>query len=344
MRQIITILRVLIFLLITCDLANSQVFNSGIGLPGNKDPEATLHLYGIGEYGAGTRLIFGDDIADGGIEAYIAEYGWNNQPPTDSDMLELHGTLGIKFSIGTNLNPLSVPFEINDDGYVQVNNMNPIAQSDKIVMRENDGTLSEKSLTDLMITYFLNLPNGLQTLLDAGETPLNLLNRGAAILDFYGKRYQGGLIFYLKSDGTGMVSAEEDQSIDAEWGCIGDTLLFFDTLGSGAQNTIDIVTACPTPDIAADICTDLVLNGYDDWFLPSQDELNLMWINLADSDGNGVNMGLSDPDNLGNFPTERYWTSSQYDGVTAFMQWFDDGAQFNAPKSFPTYVRAARKF
>jgi len=50
---------------------------------------------------------------------------------------------------------------------------------------------------------------------------------------------------------------------------------------------------------AVRICDDLVINGYDDWFLPSRDELNYMYGNLHLKE-------------LGNFRNDWYWTSSVF--------------------------------
>jgi len=52
-------------------------------------------------------------------------------------------------------------------------------------------------------------------------------------------------------------------------------------LGSGKSNTEAIVSACPESYSAAKIADDLVLNGKSDWFLPSRDELNEMYLHRA---------------------------------------------------------------
>ena len=63
-------------------------------------------------------------------------------------------------------------------------------------------------------------------------------------------------------------------------GCFGTNISGADgtAIGTGAQNTIDIVNANCSPymsgnSIAANICDTLTLGGYSDWFLPSKDEL-----------------------------------------------------------------------
>jgi hypothetical protein len=168
-----------------------------------------------------------------------------------------------------------------------------------------------------------------------------------------GDTHQGGIVFYLDGNGGGLIAAPTDQ-IYAEWGCDGTAVSGADgtAIGTGAQNTIDILI--PTNgctgylfgfSIAANICSQLTLGGSSDWFLPSKDELNLMWTNLADSDGNGINTGPSDPNNLGGFASAEYWSSTEYNAYGSWAQYFDNGSLDNIFNK-PTFkkVRAVRAF
>jgi hypothetical protein len=135
------------------------------------------------------------------------------------------------------------------------------------------------------------------------------------------------------SDWRYLEAAPSDQSINVEWGCYGTLISGADgtAVGTGAQNTIDIEAGCTTPGIAADLCANLSLGGYSDWFLPSKDELNLMYINLKFS-------------GVGGFADGTYWSSSESSANTAWGQHFLSGSQANYTKNSSLRVRAVRAF
>ncbi|MCX6271869.1 MAG: hypothetical protein NTU44_11735 [Bacteroidetes bacterium] len=154
-----------------------------------------------------------------------------------------------------------------------------------------------------------------------------------------GDTYQGGVIAYFLQAGDpgyvageihGLIAAPSDQGY-VPWGCSG-TLIgeTFASLGSGAANTDSIVAHCPTAGIAARICYDLVLNGYDDWYLPSRDEILQLYLNR---------------DAIGGFNAGYYWTSSEWDADHAREMNFSSGSihsYFDKPGS--DNVRAVRSF
>jgi len=158
-----------------------------------------------------------------------------------------------------------------------------------------------------------------------------------AIGDFH----RGGVIFYLNSSGGGLVCAVSDQSSTAEWGCWGTDITGADgtTTGTGAQNTIDIEAGCTTPGIAADICANLTLNGYTDWFLPSLNELHRMQIEKAAIDATAIANGGTA------FSNGYYWSSSEYDSNNAYRVLFDNGIQdFINKENTNSVTRAVRAF
>jgi hypothetical protein len=157
-----------------------------------------------------------------------------------------------------------------------------------------------------------------------------------------GDTYEGGIIFYLDGLGGGLIAAPTDQSSGAEWGCQGTIISGADgmAIGTGAQNTIDIEAGCSTAGTAADLCANLVLSGYTDWFLPSKDELNLMYQNIGPR--NALGLG-----NVGGFANVNYWSSTEFDGngtSSAWKQRFAYGFQDVASKSNLLYVRSVRAF
>ena len=109
-------------------------------------------------------------------------------------------------------------------------------------------------------------------------------------------------------------------------------------IGTGAANTEAIVTTYgdeephqDRDDYAARLAADLIQGGFDEWFLPSRDELNLMYENLHEQ-------------GLGDFGGAEYWSSSEFDATVAREQRFQDGTQQVSSKSLSGGVRAARAF
>jgi hypothetical protein len=157
----------------------------------------------------------------------------------------------------------------------------------------------------------------------------------------------GGLIFYVDTDDVHEWTYLEVAPISTEWtlsdwGKMGTAVIGTGTaIGSGENNTALIVTVLnDTPavtDRAAQLCDALVYNGYNDWFLPSKDELNAIWDNLVD-DGMGNNSGIA------GFDDYAYWSSSELDDDTAWRQSFNTGTQDTNHKTLDLNVRAIRAF
>ena len=144
---------------------------------------------------------------------------------------------------------------------------------------------------------------------------------------FPGQNYGGGIVFYV--DGTtqhGLIAATSEYSVS--WGCSGLSVPGTGrSIGTGHPNTITIMAACTEKKIAARVCDSLVMNGKSDWFLPSKDELNLMFLKK---------------DFIGDFSNDYYWSSSQYDANQAYSQNFSTGEVTGTNKNGFIMVRAIR--
>jgi uncharacterized protein (TIGR02145 family) len=147
-----------------------------------------------------------------------------------------------------------------------------------------------------------------------------------------GMSYEGGIVFYLDTvNRYGLMCAPSDQGY-FRWGCYGTNINnTSSSIGSGATNTTSIVTNCSQRPIAASICSDLVLNGYSDWYLPSHDELEMMYLRLHQQ-------------GIGNFSnTAYYWSSTQISPEYAATVAFNNSGG-NTYKQATNSVRAVRTF
>lgn len=149
-----------------------------------------------------------------------------------------------------------------------------------------------------------------------------------------GDRYKGGIIFYIDNTGQhGLIAAPEDQSSSIHWG---NTLVVEygskvteEAIGTGLSNTNLIVTSQGAGSYAAKLCDDLVLNGFDDWYLPSKVELNEMYKNRTV---------------IGGFSNGNYWSSSAMTSQYSWFQNFNNGDAYYSGNDYTYYVRAIRAF
>jgi hypothetical protein len=155
----------------------------------------------------------------------------------------------------------------------------------------------------------------------------------------------GGLIFYENpnwaNDGWRYLEAAPfDQSMGARWGCFRSDVdgARGTAIGTGKQNTADILAACDDAASAAALCVNLDLNGVDGWFLPSTDELTEMYRVLAAKKLGDFHVdGMKD--------NAQYWASTQNStDMAAHIDFADWGRVHGDDKDFPRRVRAIRQF
>lgn len=176
----------------------------------------------------------------------------------------------------------------------------------------------------------------------AGEMSVWLLMRDYKMGD---TGPSGGWIFYENPDYAKdgwryLEAAPVDLSAGAKWGCFRTPLTGArgTAIGSGRQNTQDILSACPDRDTAAALCAAYTLNGVGGWFLPSRDELAELYKalrapRLADFGDTGIADNFS------------YWASSQQTtDMATHIDFADNGRVHSDDKDFPRRVRAIRSF
>lgn len=157
---------------------------------------------------------------------------------------------------------------------------------------------------------------------------------------------EGGVIFHRYLDGSTqnyLVISITDQSTGQAYSNVASTLI-----GASAQSTWDglsnsnaIVAQSGFTNGAAKTCLDLTSLGKNDWYLPSMDELNLIWINRFN-----INKTLVDVSGSTQVQTNvNYWSSTENTSVNAYGFTIQNAIYMNSfGKSATNYVRAVRKF
>ena len=122
------------------------------------------------------------------------------------------------------------------------------------------------------------------------------------VLKQIGDQHAGGIVFQINEDGTGLVADLQDLGV-MDW---------YSALGAAEDATSQ---------------------GYEDWYLPSIAELELMWNTI----GQGAN-------NIGNFGPYWYWSSSEGSSSSAWGVNFISGNAGTNHKDYASRVRVIRAF
>jgi len=188
-----------------------------------------------------------------------------------------------------------------------------------------------------------------------GAVATNLLNSGVVRAIFpqwlaVGDNYGGGIVAYILQDNGiesddpgydanvqhGLIAAKTDQSGGIVWAkeayqekAVPDGTST--AYGEGENNTDNIIAqnGGVSTDYAAGRARDYRGGGHTDWFLPSQEELNKLWLNSGD---------------IGGFVAIGYWSSSEDGAFDAWGQGFGGGSQASFGKFSSGFVRAVRAF
>jgi len=195
-------------------------------------------------------------------------------------------------------------------------------------------------LIDMGTTAFMSVPYALYSATGSSTSTCGLS---------IGDTAKGGIIFYLDPSGChGLVCALTDQSSGAAWynGSYMDTRAYGSGLFEGKYNTKVINWLQGGSTSAAAICAAYSTGvSFDDWYLPSIEELNKMYLNIGQ--GNALGLG-----NIGGFANDYYWSSTEDANDYAWVENFNYVNQYgnyNNQKSFwknvsHPNVRAVRAF
>lgn len=169
---------------------------------------------------------------------------------------------------------------------------------------------------------------------------------------YLGELYGGGIIFWLSPDKQhGLISSVAD--LDNGSGIVWSNIITeigtsSQSMTNGASNTSAIVTQSGHLSSAAKLCDDYVMDGFSDWYLPSQRELCLLVSQdflidyVLDNDGDGNTSGFTQENKT---PTIGcYWSSTEaHDNIAFYYTFLGDRMQATE-KSYTFMVRAIRAF
>jgi hypothetical protein len=192
-------------------------------------------------------------------------------------------------------------------------------------------------------TQLLSVPYALHA-----NTATSTTGNSGGFTHYIGEAFGGGVIFHLWKDALGvehgLIVDKTDLSTSQAWSNIDQTLIGATAQSSwdGLSNSNAIVAQAGHTNSAAALCLNSSNGGQNDWYLPSVQELNMLWNNYYT-----VARSLTQISGATQLETY-YWSSRESGSSFAWVFNFGSGSA-NGDQSdgvkFLTYsVRAVRAF
>ena len=180
------------------------------------------------------------------------------------------------------------------------------------------------------------------------SVPYALFSANAGVGGFthyIGEEFGGGVIFHLWKDALGvehgLIIDKTDLSATQVWSNIDATLIGASAQSSwdGLSNSNAIVGQTGHNSSASALCLNSTNGGQSDWYLPSVQELNMLWNNYYT-----VARSLIQITGATQLQSATYWSSTESNTSYAWGFNFASGGADYIFKAAPRYVRAVRAF
>lgn len=180
---------------------------------------------------------------------------------------------------------------------------------------------------------------------------------------YAGKIVTGGVTYAL----IVAPKAQGGENSSLAWKTSQSTTTGTTSINDGLVNTNAMIAAGASAHPAANFCNNLSINGYNDWYLPAKDELEILYRYLKPTtDANNTSSGANTSsvpttsnytsgspaqtsvtifrtDNSEAFASNYYWASTEYSSTNGWIQTFNNGTQTSTSKTGTLYVRGVRR-